>query len=290
MQFDEQGAAPQSDQQPDASSSEWFNDDAVTLMKVNDELASARNSAIDLLAEIEDILLQQNPRIEAEWQVIVGVWENRLLEAQISARRAKRKSSLIQARVNSGEDIDIQRIETQLDNEFEEWRQQLETATANYQQAVETQVTAVQMSAIETDALKKAFRTIAKRLHPDLHPELGESARHMFTLAELAYRKGDVKILQSLEVSTRGLEEEPGFCATLVEAQAELTLMQAQIRQLEERMGQIKSEKPYSLLALLNDEEWVSERISQIKSEIEACKRSEQGYRSRCEELMEHNG
>ncbi len=271
----------------DISPSEWFDEESVSLMQANDELERARNAAIDLLASIEDIMLHQNPQIAAEWQVTIGVWENRLLEAQIAARKAKRRCNLAQTSVNNGEQIDAQAIEAQLDTEFQQWQQQLEDATIVYQQAVASQITAIQISTSTFAELKKVFRTLAKRLHPDLHPELDESARNMFMLAELAYRKGDLKILHSLEVSTRGLEEGPAFRETVIEAQAELALVEAQISELKRSEDELKSEKPYCLKALLNDEQWVANRIEQIQAEIESCQKAEQEYLARYKELTD---
>lgn len=285
--MDEQRALTENALHRDISPSEWFDEESVSLMQANDELEQARNVAIDLLASIEDIMLHQNPQIAAEWQVTIGVWENRLLEAQIAARKAKRRCNLAQTSVNNGERIDAQAIEAQLDTEFEQWQQQLEEATIVYQQAVASQITAVQISTSTLAELKKVFRTLAKRLHPDLHPGLDESTRNMFMLAELAYRKGDLKILHSLEVSTRGLEEGPAFHETVIEAQAELALVEAQISELKRSEDELKSEKPYCLKALLNDERWVANRIEQIQSEIESCQKAEQEYLARYKELTD---
>lgn len=268
--------------------SEHPNDEADGLPQANDELMRARNVAIDLLADIEDILLHQNPLIAAEWQVVVGVWENRLLEAQIAARRAKRKCSLLQARVNAGDRVDddvVEQIEQQLDKELREWADQLAAAVEAYQQAVATQVAVIRINEETAGKLKELFRMLAKRLHPDLHPGHDESSRNMFELAKLAYSQGDIGVLSSLEISTRGLEKDAGLCSTAIEAQAELALVEAQIRELEERRDAIKSEKPYCLRALLRDKAWLENRIAQIQEEIASCENIEQGYCQRCREL-----
>ena len=290
MQPEEQPPTPDDDHRAASHSAEWFDGEAVSLIEANDELARARSAIVDLLAEIEDVLLQQNPRIEAEWQVTVGVWEKNLLEAQISVLRTKRKCDLMQSRVNMGDRVDSSAIEEQLDREFEQWREQLEIATAQYQSAVRAQVTAVHITTATADEIKRVFRMIAKRLHPDLHPTLGESARSAFALAQLAYRKGDIKILRSLEVSTRSYEGHDGFCNTLIEAQADLALLEVQIHDLEDRLALIKSQKPYCLRALLNDDEWIADHIAQIKSKIETCNNTEREYCERCDEMTAQNG
>lgn len=275
---------------PEGGSAEWFGEDAVALMKANDELLQARSAIVDMLAEMEDIQLMQNPRIEAEWQVVVGAWENSLLEAQIAMRRAKRKCALVQARVNAGEPVDDERVELQLDWEFSEWTEQLEAATATYEAAVEARMDTVYIGDDASRDLKKLFRRLAKRLHPDLHPDLDERGKHLFTLAETAYRRGDVTVLRSLEVSTRDMEEGTGFPTTVIEAQAELAVAQAQATEVRKRLEELKQEKPYCLRALLDDEQWVEGHVAQIKREIDDCKYNEQRYLSRCAQMTGEGG
>lgn len=269
----------------DSPSFERFAEDAVRLTQANDELVTARTVIVDLLSSIEDILLRQNPRIEAAWQVTIGVWENSLMEAQIAMRRAKRKCSLIQSCVNKGAAVDLQEIETQLDAEFEQWKQQLEESVLYYQCAVQSHMSAIRLTATDISLQKKLFRTLAKRLHPDLNPGLDESAQRMFTLAELAYQQGDTKILQSLEISTRSFEPQTQLPQTVIEAEAEFAVLNAQIEQLQERIEQIKGEKPYCLRAQLDDGAWVEAHIEQMKGEIETCRQTERQYHERCEEI-----
>lgn len=277
-------------EEPESGPADWFGEDAVALMRANDELLQTRRSIVDMLAEMEHIVLLLNPRIEAEWQVVVGVWENNLLEAQIAMRRAKRKCNLVQARVNAGEAVDDARIELQLDWEFSEWTEQLESATETYDEAVESRMSTVYMGDDDARDLKKVFRTLAKRLHPDLNPSLDERHKRLFTLAETAYRRGDVTVLRSLEVSTRDLEDGVRMPSTLIESQAELAVAQTQAQEVHRRLQELKQERPYSLRALLDDEAWVEDHVEQLKREIDDCRYNERRYLARCNQLAGEGG
>lgn len=268
----------------------WFDDDTMHLAQTNDEIIGARATIVNLLAEIEDILFRQNPRIEVEWQLVIGAWENKLLEAQIAMRRARRKCTLMQASVNKREPIDIQHIESLLDDELAQWEQQLEDATQRFESAKTSQLNAVEISSADNQEQKKLFRTLAKRLHPDLHPDLDESQRALFALAELAYRQGDTKMLKSLEASTRNLATGANLPTDLEQAQEELALLQKQTSEIEERMEHIKAERPYCLKALLNDSSWVDDRVEHLKEEIETCKATMRDYSLRCNELAGAHG
>ncbi len=263
---------------------EWLGEDVVQLMELNDQIVVARAAIIDVLAEIEDITLRQNPRIEAEWQVAIGTWENRLLEAQIAMRRARRKRTLVQACVNTDTPIDMPKIEQQLDAEFEKWQRQLELAVERYQEAVAQTMARVPISLDEDRLQKTLFRKLAKRLHPDLHPDLGEKARRMFALAEVAYRQGDTAILQSLEVSTRDLESFAALPQTAIEAEAELAVTEAQLKELKDRAADLKDSKPYCLRALLDDSAWMEETVANYQRQIDECHETELRYLAECEQ------
>ena len=61
------------------------------------QIEEARARVADLLLEIDYIVLQANPQIEAEYATKVGYLENDLLKWQIAARRARRRPSRSQA-------------------------------------------------------------------------------------------------------------------------------------------------------------------------------------------------
>lgn len=54
--------------------------------------------------------------------------------------------------------------------------------------------------------LKRTYRILAKRLHPDVRGANNEERSALFVLAQSAYRNGDVEALHSLEVATRHMD------------------------------------------------------------------------------------
>ena len=90
-------------------------------VNIKDQIIAARSRIAELLLEIDDITLQVNPRIEAEYATKIGFLENELLKWQIAARRARRRYSLAQARANAGESFAEDEFEAQLDEELAEW-------------------------------------------------------------------------------------------------------------------------------------------------------------------------
>ena len=260
------------------------------MLELHDEIRNARIVVAGIITEIESITLHQNPSIETEWQVKVGVWENRLLEAQIAMRRAKRKYALAQACANRGEPIDDELIEGELDNEFSQWKEQLRTAVNTYQQALVARMHTVHISPTQAGQLKHLYRILAKRLHPDINPTDDEGTQMTFFLAKAAYKQGDLEMLESLEVSTRGMEAKEKMPQTVDEAEAELALVMAQVGVLEKRKQDLMAEKPFCLKALLSDESWLAGHIGKLQDEIEECEKTEAVYRSRHQELAGQDG
>ena len=274
----------------DFFSSFELDEESRRLLELCDEIRNARLVVAGVITEIESITLHQNPSIETDWQVKVGVWENRLLEAQISMRRAKRKYALAQACVNRGESIDEELIEDQLDNEFSQWKEQLGAAVNTYQQALVARMHTVHISPTKAGQLKHLYRILAKRLHPDINPSDDEGAQMTFFLVKAAYKQGDLEMLESLEVSTRGMDAKEKMPRTVDEAEAELALVMAQVGVLEKRKQDLMAEKPFCLKKLLNDEAWLASHIGKLQDEIEECEKAEAQYRNRHLELTGQDG
>ncbi len=249
-------------------------------------IAKAHASIVEVLMEVDHIELQVNPQILADYAVKIGVWENRLLEAQIAARRAKRKLSLAQACLNQGLSIDTSAIEQQLDQEFAAWQDQLNHQLEAYSNVMEARASMRTLTSRETCQLKKLHRTLVRRLHPDLHPELGEEGQHLFMLVQRAYELGDLVMLTSLEVATQKYEasEEPTG-SSLEELYAELAIAEVQLEKAEKRLETLKSTMPYALLEKLNDAQWVCARVDDLKAQVEQQDEARRQFEQRLKEL-----
>ena len=78
--------------------------DAVpTAEELKRAIQEVRSGILDCVTAIEDIKLQQIPQIRNDYAIKIGCWEKELLEAEIAARRSKRRYALMQAQANEGE-------------------------------------------------------------------------------------------------------------------------------------------------------------------------------------------
>lgn len=258
---------------------------------IQDQIAEARSRIAELLLEIDNITLQVNPRIEAEYETKIGYLENELLKWQIAARRARRRCSLAQARANSGEAVAADEFEAQLDEELAEWNALLAKSVAAFLEAAERIAGSRQLSPAESRELKQLHRELIKRLHPDLHPGQSEEASRFFMVAQAAYENGDLQTLRAVAVAIEGMGEQ-AVDASMPEdeAAAELELVLAHERVLEQQVEQLKSSLPYTLGAMLEDGAWVVRRTSELKRQIEEQKAAAQAYDERFNEIVGGGG
>ena len=249
-------------------------------------ISSVREHIAALLLEIDDIVLQVNPQIEAEYATKIGYLENDLMRWQIAARRAKRRYTLAQARVNAGLSFESNEFEAQLDDELSEWESLLAKSVSAFLEATELLAGSRALSPAESRELKQLHRELIKRLHPDLHPGQSQEAARFFQVAQFAYENGDLLTLRSIAVATEGLGEDdvPSFSSE-DEAYAELELALAHERVVEQQLKGLKRSNPYVLKEKLDDGAWVLCYTTELKSRIAEQKAAAKAYDERFSKL-----
>lgn len=255
-------------------------------------ILEARAHISELLLEIDDIILQVNPQIEAEYATKIGYLENDLLKWQIAARRARRRYSMAQARVNAGLAFSANEFEAQLDKELAQWEARLEQGMKEFLRAVEHMSGSRPLSPGETRELKQLHRELIRRLHPDLHPRQPDEALRFFKVAQAAYERGDLGMLRSLAVATEGMGTAPDdlFSADEDEAALELEMTLVQERVTSQKLEELKRSNPYALKEKLEDGAWVVERTSELKRQIDEQKAAARAYDERFQQLAGRGG
>lgn len=247
-----------------------------------ERLAELRQQVVGVLLEMDDINLQVNPRILAQYAKTVGYLENDLYKWQLRARRAKRKFALAQAAANKGEDISFESIEITLDAEFADWEAQLSSRMADQLKVLETLAGSRALSPADARELKALHKKLIKRLHPDLHPDLPEDAQRFFLIAQSAYENGDVSTLRAVDTATEDYEKAeslPELSAD--ELELEITMTEAQLKIAKERLEALKNSHPYILSELLNDPIKLAQKRKELEGEIEQQRRAANAYEAK---------
>ena len=257
---------------------------------MTEEIFEVRSRIAGLLLEIDDIVLQVNPQVKAEYATKIGYLENELLKWQIAARRARRRCMLAQARANAGRGFEEDEFEAQLDAELAEWDGLLAKSVEAFLRAAERMAASRPLSPSESRELKKLHRNLIKRLHPDLHPGQGDEEARFFMVAQAAFEQGNLDMLRSVAVATEGMGGVDGLELTDDEAAAELEIVRAHERVIEQRLRELKQSNPYALKENLEDGEWIVRRVSELKGQIAEQRAAAEAYAVRFRELMERGG
>lgn len=246
-----------------------------------ERLSELRQKVVDTLLEIDNINLQVNPHILANYAKSIGYLETDLYKWQLRARRAKRKYSHVQAAANKGEAIALDSIENKLDEEFTEWEAKLSTLLGEQLRLLEALSGSRPLSPTATRELKALHKKLIKRLHPDLHPGLTEEAQRFFLLAQGAYENGDLTMLRAIDTATEDYEEaETPPALAEDELEIEIVMVEAQLNIALEKLEALKSSRPYILSDFLDDPIKLTKRKKELEDDIEyqkeVCRRFEE--------------
>jgi len=222
------------------------------LAKLETDLIQRELDLATLRAELSDF--------ESRYLGTVGVLYAELddIEAQIAEAQARREPSDSEARERAHE------------------------ARARAQESSETTRGVAEPKPKPTEDLKRLFREVAKRIHPDLATNDSDRARRQKVMAEanLAYENGDEAKLRSIladwESSPDTVEGE-GVGAELIRVIRKIAQIQGRLTEIDEQIEQLRVSDLYQLRTKANEAEnegrdLLKEMAAQVEQQIEAAK------------------
>jgi len=189
-----------------------------------------------------------------------------LFNEKMECIRKKKTIEYCQAALNRGQVIDTAKLRIFLDKELAAMKDQLGSMVEEYDSARSAE------SISERDLLKikKLYRNLAKRMHPDLNPKTAESVEltDLWNRINVAYNCNDLKELEELNVLAQGALERLG---------ADIPKMQIpdideKISSLEAEIKRLTEQDPYAYKFILDDPETTAEKKCSLKSEIQSYK------------------
>ena len=188
---------------------------------------------------------------------------------KISCIEKKKMISYCQIRLNRGEMIDAQAMSEYIRREMDEYNERLADMMHNNELCRKD----VAISNSDVMQIKRIYRRIAKKIHPDIHPGTLE----LPILSELwvevmdAYDRNDLKALEELEIQINSILRELGDDVP----DTEIPDIHEKIKALEAEIEKILSTDPYQYRFLLEDEEKVQEYKEELQEELDEYTRYE---------------
>lgn len=232
-----------------------------------DEMIKLKDGAY---ARYEELLMQRDTlRKEAfardrEYVRVFGKRILRNFELKLSCIRKKKTIAFCQAAANCGKAVDRKELEEYLKREMAQYQEQLKAMAEDHEKARKVE----RISEFELLNIRKIYRRLAKRLHPDINPKVSESEalRELWERISAAYRCNDLEELKELEVlaeaAIRSLGEEG--------ADIDVPDISRKITEVEEEMERIRTTDPYLYKQILNDPEAVREKEKELDEEYDS--------------------
>ena len=166
------------------------------MMMIHEEYArlkEQRKEALERLSKwicvYDDMILQKKPYLEALYIKCFGALEQACYAAYVQEGALRRKIDLVRAYLNRDAEPDLDEIEDVLRAEFEKYEDELKKMEMERQNALAL-VSSRTLSEEESKKLKQLYRSLAKKLHPDLNPKQTEKVKNQWQRAMDAYRMG----------------------------------------------------------------------------------------------------
>lgn len=253
--------------------------------KLKNEVEKMRTELSMLLLERDELQFVICKNIEMEYMLKLGSIEYKAYEAQCAALRLKRKIELIQAKKNRQEKVTISAIEETLDTEFAEYQKQLDEQINKMNDALKRSKAEV-LSDEDNKKLKKLYRKIVKTLHPDINPNVSEAQVNLFDNAVQAYKNGDLNTLKIIGemVGNSPLPEQHKDALTQLNEEKER--LQNLLKTIRDSIEQIKSEYPYTMKEIIEDEEQTEQKKKELENILSQYNELISIYKAKIEEMI----
>jgi hypothetical protein len=231
------------------------------------ELEGLRQYAGDLLHEIDTLVFHIRPSLERLYLVRIGVYEYELYKLEIAIRAEKYRIEAVQAGLNRGLEVSAEDIEAGLETELREYNEKIKAMADRLSHAADVEYVRAESWGERVAAVKSVYRSIIKRLHPDLNPGQTPREAELFKSAARAYEWYDldtlltIKALIDWNIAETPLTED-GYRSGILK-------LREYIGKLETRKSGIENSFPCDQRGLLEDDGKVEGLVGALKREIE---------------------
>lgn len=238
-----------------------------------------------LMLERDELKYVICKNIENAYCLKLGALEYKAFELQCMALRLKRKVDMIQAHINRQEKIDVSLVEKKLDEEFAEYQRLLSEQIERMNEAIE-RMKAEFLSEDDTRELKKLYRKIVKKLHPDVNPDVTEAQLRLLENAIEAYKNGDLNTLRMIGEMVGDMDSADLSKNSLSVLLEEKKRIEAMIKIIRDDIEDIKSKYPYTVKDIVEDPVKEQERRTELEEIIAQYETLIEFYKTRLDEML----
>ena len=277
-----------------------------------EEVKKLRARVIELTARRDDLLYHICPALQAKYDEKIGSVERELLAAQMYLKEKQRIIEILQAQLNRQESPSMEKAEKKAYEEFRAYEEELKRKAEEARRFREHWENETQWSRHEQESrdrkrnrqdkkrdvivdtddgldgeqseydgcededpiheLKRLYRQIVKRLHPDVHPNPTDREKDLLNRANKAYKEGDLEEMRRIWEELAGIEQDEESFDDTEEGRERLRELLTKLRKrcaaLEEEIRQIKISFPYTIKSLLDDDEALEQKHRELVEQL----------------------
>ncbi len=245
-----------------------------------DELIKTEDSSY---AKYEKLLIRRDEvrkeafQYEREYVRVFGDLILKVFEKKIECIRKKKTIEYCQIFINRGEVIDQAALQEHLQKELEAYEEQLKKMIQDNESA--KQVTLVPEANLLK--IKKIYRRLVKKIHPDMNPALKENDElaSLWQRLIIAYNCNDLKEMEETEVLVTAVLDRLGMDTE----DCVIPDIKEKIAEIEAEIEKIIETDPYQYKYLLGDPELVREKKDDLKKELNEY----EDYSNQLEEILQ---
>lgn len=229
-------------------------DQFAELMK---ELNAMKNALAQLLAEKEYMLVYDTVRLEAEYMEKVGHLEYTIFHLDLKLKKLLRKIEIVRSKIAGNEAIDLKQIDAQIEWEFSKSKEEDKKRSEHMCFVEEENKKQKKLSKENQKTLKEMYYKLAKKLHPDINPDITEQELALWHRVQRAYENRD---LEEMTMLYEMYEQ-------VLELESELTEREEIVKRIEKirelihltlaDIAAIKTTFPFTFEEKLKDDDWL---------------------------------
>lgn len=178
----------------------------------------------------------------------------------------KKMIAYCQQKANRGERINGNALADYIAKQMASYQQELDDLV----KGVKAARNAKEISAADVKKIKTIYHRLAKKIHPDLHPEYAQDDVMMeyWHRIVVAYRHNQLKEMQELEALVEAYLAQTGSGTP----DFEIPDVEEKIRDVEREIAEILSTNPYLYKLILEDERETADQTRKLQDEIDSYK------------------
>ncbi len=259
---------------------------------IHSEYEALLKEAKKLQTELSALIMERDElkhhickNIQTEYMLKLGTLEYKVFEFQCKILRIKRKIELIQAQFNRQEIVNIIEIEIKLDFEYAEYQEKLNEKMNDINEALERSNMG-KLSPEESGELKKMYKQIVKKLHPDMNPDVTEGELKLFNQAVEAYKNGDIQALRSISIMISEISDYEETSDSMDALKEKINRLKQMITNVLNNIEYIKQSFPYNQKELLSNTMKIKERQDELNALLDEYKKIYSVYKQKLNDML----